>query len=328
MHDWFLDYYAGLEAVEGNDAFNRWRDSLPSALDEYFRSARHGRLPEWRQVLAALPDWPAETVELDRPEVTVGADPGPDAAAREELARQLRRFVPWRKGPYRLHGVGIDSEWRSELKWDRLSGRIAPLQERLVLDVGCGNGYHCWRMRGAGARAVIGVDPTLAYVMQYFAVQHFIRSNSVFVLPWALEALAFDLQVFDTVFSMGVLYHSRAPLEHLRALRRCLRAGGELVLETLVVEGDEQQALVPRDRYACMKNVWFIPSVAMLTVWLTRCGFRVVRCIDVAQTRSQEQRATEWSGDASLTDFLDPACPNRTAEGYPAPRRAILTALK
>lgn len=326
--DALLDYYAGLEAVEGNKTFNRWRDSLPRALDDYFRTVKHGRLERWRSTLAALPAWPAETATLDEPTVAVGGGQSPSSDEHAALSRQLAELIPWRKGPYRLHGVTVDSEWRSDLKWDRLAGHITPLEERLVLDVGCGNGYHCWRMRGAGARAVIGVDPTLPYVMQYLAVQHFIRSPSVFVLPWALEAVPPDLQAFDTVFSMGVLYHRRDPIEHLRELRRCLRPGGELVLETLVVEGGEDRVLVPRERYARMKNVWFIPSPGLLAIWLARCGFIDIRCVDVSPTTPGEQRVTDWSGDASLADFLDPEDAGKTIEGYPAPCRAMLIATR
>src|SRR5690606_31269080 len=135
-------------------------------------------------------------------------------------------------------------------------------KDRLVLDVGCGNGYHCWRMAGAGARAVLGIDPTPLYVLQYLAVQHFMRSSKAFVLPLALENLPPNLRIFDTVFSMGVLYHRRSPIDHLIDLRNCLAPGGELVLETLVIDGEEGATLVPEDRYARMRNVWFIPSCA------------------------------------------------------------------
>lgn len=67
---------------------------------------------------------------------------------------------------------------------------------------------------------------------------------------------------------MGVLYHRRSPLEHLWQLKDQLVQDGELVLETLVVEGDENTVLVPGDRYAQMRNVYFIPSaLALKTGW-------------------------------------------------------------
>ena len=125
---------------------------------------------------------------------------------------------------------------------------------------------------------------------------------------------------------MGVLYHRRSPIDHLLALRDTLRPGGELVLETLVVEGDEHTVLVPGERYAQMPNVYFLPSSLALAQWLTRAGFTNVRIVDEAITTQDEQRRTDWMTYQSLADFLDPNDPSRTIEGYPAPRRAVLVA--
>ncbi|MCF3996362.1 tRNA 5-methoxyuridine(34)/uridine 5-oxyacetic acid(34) synthase CmoB, partial [Pseudomonas aeruginosa] len=147
-------------------------------------------------------------------------------------------------------------------------------------------------------------------------------------LPLALEDLPEKLEGFDTVFSMGVLYHRRSPIDHLLALKDCLKRGGELVLETLVVEGDASTVLVPEDRYAQMRNVWFLPSVAALELWLRRAGFADARCVDVSLTSVEEQRSTEWMRFQSLPEFLDPQDRSRTVEGLPAPMRATLVARK
>jgi tRNA (mo5U34)-methyltransferase len=141
-----------------------------------------------------------------------------------------------------------------------------------------------------------------------------------------LEDLPEKMPAFDTVFSMGVLYHRRSPIDHLFKLRDLLRAGGELVLETLVIEGDDQQVLLPEDRYARMRNVWFIPSCATLAGWLKRCGFHDVRLIDVSTTSSDEQRTTDWMRFQSLADCLQTSNLGLTVEGLPAPRRAIFLA--
>jgi len=127
---------------------------------------------------------------------------------------------------------------------------------------------------------------------------------------------------------MGVLYHRRSPFDHLKELKGALRPGGELVLETLVVPGEAHRVLVPDDRYARMRNVWFLPSAPELVRWLVRAGFKNVRTVDINQTSIKEQRATPWMTYQSLQDFLDPSDLNRTVEGYPAPTRAILVANK
>lgn len=304
----------------------RWAALLPEQVAAGLSEKRFGDIPRFQSALKALPEVAADAVTLNGSRVSVSSDAplAPQVARRLEEA--LRGLSPWRKGPYELFGLPIDTEWRSDWKWDRLQAHISPLAGRRVLDVGCGNGYHCWRMRGAGANEVIGVDPSPLFIAQFAALQRYINDPAVCVLPMGIEKVPARLHAFDTVFSMGVLYHRRSPLEHLQVLRDCLRRGGQLVLETLVIEGDEQQCLMPKDRYARMGNVWFIPSSAMLLRWLARLNLRNPRLVDESVTSTDEQRRTDWMRFQSLADFLDPEDPARTIEGYPAPRRAILVA--
>ncbi|MFQ5609750.1 MAG: tRNA 5-methoxyuridine(34)/uridine 5-oxyacetic acid(34) synthase CmoB, partial [Woeseiaceae bacterium] len=230
-----------------------------------------------------------------------------------------------RKGPFDVGGVHIDAEWRSDLKWRRVRDAI-DLGGRNVLDVGCGNGYSALRMREACARVVIGVDPTILHVMQFLAVNHFVRDECTFVLPLRLHELPLPARVFDTTFSMGVLYHQRSPIDHLRQLRDTLRPGGQLVLETIFLPGDEARATTPPDRYARMKNVWLLPTVPELETWMLRCGYRDVQVVDTSLTRIEEQRATEWMQFESLAEALHPDDPSKTVEGWPAPGRVVVTA--
>lgn len=297
---------------------------LPEIVEQGLAISRYGDLPRWLEALAALPDGTVTGTHLDRDRVTVAGSLAHGGA--ETLEQALRGLHPWRKGPFELFGLPIDTEWRSDWKWARLAGEIAPLAGRRVLDVGCGNGYHAWRMRGAGAEEVIGIDPSPLFIVQFHALQRYIDDPTVTLLPMGIERLPAELGAFDTAFSMGVLYHRREPMEHLTALRGALRSGGQLVLETLVIEGDETRCLVPRGRYARMGNVWFIPSSAMLLLWLARLGWRNPRIIDESVTSPDEQRRTDWMRFHSLAEFLDPQDPSRTLEGYPAPRRAVLLA--
>ena len=244
-------------------------------------------------------------------------------AQRRALLLQL---APWRKGPFDVGGVHIDSEWRSDLKWQRVAGAIESLPGRRVLDVGCGNGYYALRMAEAGASAVLGIDPTLLYVMQFLAVTSNRNDLPVAVLPLRLQELPDACRAFDTTFSMGVLYHQRSPIEHLRQLRSTLRHSGQLVLETIFIPGEESFASTPADRYARMKNVWLLPTLAELATWLQRTGYRDIEIIDTAITTSEEQRSTEWMNFESLAEALDPRDPTRTVEGWPAPRRVVVTA--
>ncbi len=225
-----------------------------------------------------------------------------------------------------MAGVAIDSEWRSDVKWARLKDDIEPLQQRKVLDVGCGNGYYARQMHAAGASHVIGADPTLLYVMQFLAVDNFAPLPNVFVLPLRSDELPEGARAFDTCFSMGVLYHQRSPLAHLQQLRSFLRPSGQLVLETLFIPGEESFASTPPDRYARMRNVWLLPTVAELTTWLQRSGFRDIEIIDRSTTTVDEQRSTDWMTFESLAQALDPDDPSKTVEGWPAPQRVVIVA--
>ena len=303
-----------------------WVQLLPQQLERSFDQTKHGDLAQWQALVDSVPILPATQRVLDADAVQIGGSDDLPDSAKKQLENRLKALHPWRKGPYNLFGINIDTEWHSDWKWNRLKNHISPLEHRLVLDVGCGNGYHCWRMLGAGAKTVVGIDPMLLNVMQFLLIRKLYGEAPVYVLPLGIEDLPYGMKAFDTVFSMGVLYHRRSPIDHLMELRDCLRPGGELVLETLIIDGGLGQVLLPEDRYARKRNVWFLPSCDTLISWLKRCGFKNIRLVDVNLTSTEEQRTTEWMHFHSLKDFLDAKNPQLTCEGLPAPKRAIVIA--
>lgn len=290
--------------------------------EQTLENPRHGDFPRWKTILDQLPPVTPQA-KLNLASVLLGEP----TADQKSLKTLLMGLHPWRKGPLELGGIEIDTEWHSDWKWDRLEKHVGDLQGQRILDIGCGNGYFGWRMLGAGAKLVIGIDPTLLFVMQYFACRHFAGSALAnVVLPLGIEDLPARLSGFDSVFSMGVFYHRRSPIEHLQRLRKLTRPGGRVVLETLVIEGDINQVLVPEDRYARMRNVWFLPSSAALCNWMQRAGFSSVECVDETSTTTAEQRSTPWMTFESLAESLQANDQSKTIEGYPAPRRAIFVA--
>lgn len=279
-----------------------WPDELTALVEHRLSPAGHGDFERWQGILRQLPD------------------------AGDDKRDLLKGLSPWRKGPVDVGDIHIDTEWRSDLKWARVKDALDPLEGRNVLDVGSGNGYYALKMADAGAASVIGVDPTILFVMQFLAINLFTRKDNVFVIPARLQELPLPARIFDTTFSMGVLYHQRSPVDHLRQLRQTLRPEGQLVLETLYLPGDNAFAATPPDRYARMRNVWLLPTIPELKVWLSRTGYRDIQVVDQSMTTAEEQRSTEWMTFESLHEAMDPNDPTKTTEGWPAPHRVVISA--
>jgi tRNA (mo5U34)-methyltransferase len=278
----------------------------------------HGDLPKWQAALDALPDvepaWRIDNGTL------VAGGPVDD---RDALTDALKALIPWRKGPLTLGGVFIDTEWRSDWKWNRIAPHV-DLAGKRVLDIGAGNGYFGWRMLEAGAREVVACDPTVVFWMQYNAIRHFTGACNNLLLPLRFEELPDDAG-YDAAFSLGVLYHRRDPAEHLARVRRQLARGGTAVIETLVIPGEADDELDPQDRYANMRNVHRLPTRTRLLRWMAEADFDDARIVDVTPTTIEEQRATGWMPFHSLAHALRETGVE-TVEGLPAPRRATVVA--
>lgn len=325
--DWRSCFEQLLAELE-NSGHSDWVETIKAQLAQRFDDNPHGDLGRWQSALDSLPAIPETAFELNASAVALSSPNKLKPSQQQALETGLRGLMPWRKGPFDFFGIHIDTEWRSDWKWDRVSPYLADLSGRRILDVGCGSGYHCWRMLGEGAERVIGIDPGLLFMFQFLSVKRYIGEAPIDLLPIRMEDLPEGLETFDTTFSMGVLYHRRSPLDHLLELKGTLRRGGQLVLETLVVDGPEGYSLMPEDRYGQMRNVWFLPSCDTLLRWLDRTGFRNARVVDVCETTTAEQRSTDWMRFNSLQDFLDPEDPGKTIEGYPGPKRATIVAEK
>ncbi len=326
MNKVVIDYEATYQDL-AQSSLAPWLEFLPHLVDEALQPAKHGDVPRWLEVLYQLPPIKPSVIDLSSDALMIGAASDIDQEHRAELSELLMHFQPWRKGPFNLFGIHIDTEWRSDWKWQRLADKV-DLKGKQILDVGAGNGYYGWRMLGAGAERVIGIDPTLRYVMQYGAISRFIGATKNHLYPLRLEQLPVQQPLFDSVFSMGVIYHQRDHMGHIELLRRFLKPGGELILEGLVIDGDSEDCIYPQKRYAKMHNVHAVPSCAMMQQWLEQSGLEQIELIDCSTTTLDEQRKTDWMIFESLEDFLDPDDHTKTIEGYPAPMRAIFKATK
>ncbi len=285
-------------------------------------NVNNGNIPKWTIALDELEAMPKGRIELNGPYISMVES----RLNHEILVSSFKRLLPWRKGPFMFNNLKLESEWQGDLKWKRLQNHITPLKNRRVLDVGAGNGYFTLRMAMEGAKKVLGIEPFLLFNYQHAAIKSLVDNEiNAMLLPIRLEEMP-KSAIFDSVFSMGVLYHQKNHMEHLLQLKEMMAPDAELILETLVVDGPKGYSLIPEGRYAQMRNVHCLPSVDTLKSWLADANFNNIKVVDISKTSPQEQRRTEWIGDnaASLEDFLDPSDPSLTKEGHPAPTRVII----
>jgi len=236
----------------------------------------------------------------------------------------LLQLVPWRKGPFSINDVFIDSEWCSHFKWDRFLELNVDLNDKTVLDVGSGNGYYGFRMLGLGAKEVLCLEPNLTHFSQFLAINNFTQSKKIQMLPERLESIEIDKPYFDVIFSMGLLYHQRDPGEHLRLLASHLKKEGRIVIETIVTPEDYEEVLVPSDRYANMPNVWSVHNEIGLEKIILEQGLEIIDSTEAVMTTVEEQRATQWMPFRSFESALEEGNPERTIEGFPAPLRKFV----
>ena len=244
----------------------------------------------------------------------------------KQIEDTAKLMLPWRKGPFKIDSLFIDSEWQSFIKYSIIEPHFN-LKDKIVGDIGCNNGYYMFRMLQQKPKKLIGFDPSALTFMQFEFINRFIKSNIVYELL-GVEHVEFYEHKFDTLFCLGVLYHRSDPIGSLKSLYKALNQDGELILDTFMIDGDEDICLTPKSRYSKIPNIYFIPTINALKNWCYRAGFSRVEVLAVKKTDLNEQRKTEWINSQSLNDFLDPSNPNLTVEGYPAPKRVYIKAIK
>ena len=280
-------------------------------FDALFRSVSHLR---------------ASYVDTSSDVVRIGTANELAAADQAKVRQVLEGFMPWRKGPYEIFGIPIDAEWRSERKWQRVEPVLPDLSGKVIADIGCNNGYYMFRMARHKPRLVIGFEPYLQHYFTFKTLNTFAGLEQLHVELLGVEDIGLFAGFFDIIFLMGIIYHRISPLEVLREVRKALRPGGLLIVESQGIPGDEPVALFPANRYAKVPGTYFVPTASCLANWLTRSGFTDVNLFCSHPMSNQEQSRTDWMTFESYEDFLNPADKSRTVEGYPAPIRIYLRA--
>ncbi len=293
---------------------------MPSSLNE-LRSQR-AKWMEWkniaplREMIDNLPSLEAKVEFSDTIDIRT--------SIIYDFTKEAKALMPWRKGPFKIDELFIDSEWQSFLKYNLLKPYFN-LKDKVVADVGCNNGYYMFRMLEQNPKKIVGFDPSPLFKTQFDFINHFVKSDIVYELLGVEHLGIYDTK-FDTIFCLGVLYHRSDPVSTLKSLKKALNKGGELFLDTFMIDGDEDVCLTPKDRYSKIPNIYFVPTVSALKNWCFRAGFKDVEVLEIKKTTLDEQRKTEWIEGESLGNFLDKDNPKLTVEGYPAPKRVYIRA--
>ncbi|MAK94514.1 MAG: tRNA 5-methoxyuridine(34)/uridine 5-oxyacetic acid(34) synthase CmoB, partial [Gammaproteobacteria bacterium] len=125
------DSSSEFQKILKNAGQSRLNPLLPFVAGPFLDGIKQGDWARWRQRLARLPRHTPSRVQL-ADTISIGQPSDLTAAEQSALREQLKEFIPWRKGPFDLFGIDIDSEWRCEMKWSRLEHLIAPLEGRTV----------------------------------------------------------------------------------------------------------------------------------------------------------------------------------------------------
>lgn len=283
---------------------------------------------KYRKLLQSVAHLQAHSCDFNADIVRIGAQKDISDKERQDFYDVLRAFMPWRKGPFEIFGIEVDSEWQSQRKWNRILPALPDLNNKIIADIGCNNGYYMFRMAAHNPKLVLGFEP---YVHHYFAFQmlnSLARQSNLMVDLLGVEHLRHFTDCFDVIFLLGILYHRPSPIDALRDVYEALKPGGTLIVESQAIPGNQQVALFPEKTYAKVPGTWFVPTGACLANWLTRSGFRDVRLFASHPMSGKEQRRTEWMIFESYEDFIDKDNPERTIEGYPSPWRVYLKAEK
>lgn len=240
--------------------------------------------------------------------------------AEKQIQQIAMELKPWRKGPFKIDNLFIDSEWQSFIKFNILKPFIKDIKDKVVADVGCNNGYYMFKMLEFNPKKIIGFDPSIKYKLQFELINALAKTDIKYELL-GVKDLPNYKHKFDVIFCLGVIYHRSDPIKMLKQLKQSLNKNGVVFLDTMFIKDKREIALIPRKTYSRISNIFFIPSILGLRNWCERAGFKEFEILAIKKTTKREQRKTEWIDSYSLEDFLDPDNQNLTYEGYESPRR-------
>ncbi len=231
---------------------------------------------------------------------------------------ERRLDTDWTESGVGYHALGrAFNTWMYRVRravFDREVAQLGVGPESRVLDVGSGTGFYvqCWRDAGVGQ--VVGCDLTEAAVARLrgrFPGVEFVRVNA------AELATAFELDSFDVVSCMDVLFHITDDEQYAQAIggaAEVLRPGGHFVLSENFLHRAEQRGEHQVNR-----------TVSAITSLLTGAGFEVVRRVPMlvlmnAQVDAPFTWRKVWGGALRAVTMTEPTGWLAGAALYPVDR--------
>nr|MBF0222046.1 tRNA 5-methoxyuridine(34)/uridine 5-oxyacetic acid(34) synthase CmoB [Desulfobulbaceae bacterium] len=298
---------------------------LSRQYQDRFSQNKKGFL-RFREPYEALCGLTAQNLDFNKDQVTIGSRDEISDQQHLKVLKVLKEFMPWRKGPFNVFGIEVDTEWQSQRKWNRVIPFLPELKNKVVADIGCSNGYYMFRMAAHQPKCVLGFEPYVQHYFAFKALNQLAGQKNLHIEPFGVEDIRLFPETFDVIFLMGIIYHRISPVEMLRDIKNSLKPGATLILESQAIPGDASVALFPEKTYAKVPGTYFVPTANCLANWLKRVGFENIEFFDSHPMSNDEQRKTDWMTFESYSDFLDPSDTSLTIEGYPAPLRIFFRA--
>ena len=307
------------------NAHNEEIGKLRAEKEKLLASDKKGVLV-YRKLLESVHHLRAGHLDFAGDVVQIGKAEELESGELATVKKALRSLMPWRKGPFSIFDIDVEAEWRSNRKWRRALPALPDLEGKVIADIGASNGYYMFRMAQHNPALVLGFEPYLHHYFTFRLLNDFAGVDNLQMEPLGVEQISLFEKSFDIIFLMGIIYHRSSPVDMLRDIKKAMKPGATLIVESQAIPGKEPVALFPEKRYAKVPGTYFVPTASCLRNWLTRVGFREVEIFFEHGMNRSEQRRTDWMVFESYTDFIDPDNPELTVEGYPAPIRVYLKA--
>ena len=158
------------------------------------------------------------------------------SATRSDIDHAVRQIPVWRHRIRLPHGVVTPGTEDTDAEWRRLR-MPSSLEGRVVLDVGCSDGFYAFACERLGAD-VTAIDDESSMLggtdrlNGFRTAAEFLDSTVDYRAADVEDLPADETGRYDLVLFLNVLYHLPNPMRALSELARVTAPGGELVLKT------------------------------------------------------------------------------------------------